>query len=84
MSQVGAGTDHHPPKAASDLIASLREHGYPVRTQTSLVRNSSAVKVCLNIEAIRESDHDVEDPGSVDQFWFPEEDIIVLDLGGGK
>jgi len=35
-------------------------------------------------QAIRESAHDLEEPGEVDQIWFPDEGMLVIDLNGGQ
>lgn len=69
---------------ASELVEQLRADGSPRKTTTSITRNHRSFQTTLMKRAMRESEQSLEDPGQVDQIWFSDEGMLVLDLNGGK
>ncbi len=67
---------------ASELVDRLREEGSPRKTTTSITRNHRSYQTTLMKRAIRESDQSLEEPGEVDQIWFADEGMLVLNLNG--
>lgn len=67
------------PHAMRKKINELRDG--PVRGRYSLTRvgNRDALRVLLMQEAW-EGTRDPENPGKVDQYYFDDEDIVVIDL----
>jgi len=55
-----------------------------IRKRTSLRLNSGgSIRTSIYKDACRAAGIDFDDPGEVDQWWFPEQNVIVLDLDGG-
>ena len=65
---------------AADLVQALKPEGSPRTTRTSLTRNNQSVQTVLMKKAIEEAGRDFENPGRVQQYWFKEEGMLVLDL----
>jgi hypothetical protein len=55
-----------------------------IRKRTSLIPNQSgtsiSIRVTLPHDALAAAGVDPDDPGEIDQWWFPEDDILVFDL----
>jgi len=67
-------------ETASQLIQELRPDGAPVRRQSNLIRNNQSFQMTLMKRAVVESERSLEDPGQVDQYYFEDEDMVVIDL----
>lgn len=67
-------------ETAKRLIDDIRADGYPRRETYSLLPMDGAVRLAVMADAVREAGHDIDDPGSVEQYWFESKDMIVIDL----
>jgi hypothetical protein len=63
-----------------DEVRRLRDGGAPNSTTRSLTPNSGSVQTTVNKDAVAAAGHDPDDPGHADEHWFPEWDVIVIDL----
>jgi len=61
----------------------IRDGGEPDSTVRSLTPNSGSVQTTVDKEAVRAAGHDPAAPGAVQQHWFRDMDIIVIDLREG-
>ncbi|RLM53183.1 hypothetical protein DVK02_14940 [Halobellus sp. Atlit-31R] len=48
----------------------------------SLIDQNGTVRGTLDKESLRHAGVDTEDPGSVDWYYFTDEQLLVFDLGG--
>lgn len=67
---------------ASDLVRELSSNEGPRTTKSSLTLNGYSVQTVLMKEAILESVHDLDNLGDVEQHWFSEHGMLVIDLSG--
>lgn len=58
-----------------DLIS-----GGPNPQTSSLVRQHESFTTTLLKQACQEAGHSLDDPGSVDQYWFRDQQMLVIDL----
>jgi len=68
---------------APEIERQLRQmgDGGPRRRTSSLIpQGRNGLTVYLMKEALENADVDRDDPGEVDQWYFPDEGLIVLDL----
>lgn len=54
----------------------------PRRSTRSLTNYSGILAVSIMREAIEDSQHTYDDPGDVEQWYYPDEGLVVIDLGG--
>lgn len=66
--------------AARDRISELQGDGYPTRKTSKLTPNSGSFHLTVMRRAVVESGRNVDDPGEVDQYFFEEEGMVVIDL----
>jgi hypothetical protein len=67
-----------------DEVRRLRDGGLPESTTRALTPNSGSVQTTLDKEAVRSAGHDPTDPDTVEQHWFEDWDVVVIDLRGGE
>lgn len=56
--------------------------GEPWRVDGSLTRNNESVQTVLDKKALVDAGVDVLDPGGYSGWYFPDEQVMLLDLGG--
>ena len=67
-----------------DAAVKSMGHSDGIRKQATLRLNSSgSFRLSIYKDACVAADIDLDDPGKIDQWWFPDKNVIVLDLGGG-
>lgn len=66
----------------SSLISQIQGGG-PRRTTNQLIHNNGSLQVTVQSEAWRAAGFSRDDPPEVDQYWFPNEGLVVIDLEGG-
>lgn len=74
------------PKPGADEVQSLTDGG-PRGQQYSLTASSSGhgngwgtFRIVLHPEACRDAGHTLDNPGTVEQYYFSDENMLVLDL----
>jgi hypothetical protein len=68
---------------APDIESELRHmgDGGPRKSSRSLVpQGEGALVVSIMKEAWQEAGHEVDDPGDVDQWYYPDKDVVLIDL----
>ena len=71
-----------PPPRVRDAIQEMRE-SQPRSKTMSLNRVRRSLTITLMKDAWRETEHSLEDPGHAEEWWFPEKDVLVIDLNPG-
>jgi hypothetical protein len=71
-----------PPPRVRDAIEEMGE-ARPYSETMSLNRVRRSLTITLMKDAWRDTDHTLESPGEVEQWWFPEKGIVAIDLDGG-
>lgn len=57
--------------------------GQPRRDERTLIRQGrSALTVTLMKRAWEDSGHDLDDPGEIVQWYYPEDGVVLIDLEG--
>lgn len=65
---------------ARDQIEDLRPDGQPIRTTSKLTRNNGSFHMRLMKRAVDESGREPENPGEIDQYYYEDEELVVIDL----
>lgn len=64
------------------VIDELRPNMRVKHQEMSLVRQNGCVQVTLMAQARRDADIDVHDPGNIDEYYYADHGIVILDLEG--
>lgn len=72
------------PSEAERLVSELRSEQTPRRKTTKLTPSNKSFQTTLMKQAIIKSGRDLNDPGTVEQFFFEGESMLVIDLSGGE
>jgi len=65
---------------AADLIRDLRGNNQPVQQTTTLTFSAGSFTTTVMKEACDEAGRTPDDPGEVPQYFFEEEEMLVIDL----
>lgn len=68
------------PEKANDLIRELRPDETPEMVSTKLSRSNESFQTTLMKSAVTKSGRSLDSPGEVDQFFFEDEQMLVIDL----
>jgi hypothetical protein len=66
--------------SVSDVINQLDLHGIPVKDEFGLHRNRNSLRVTLMKDAWQAAGRSLESPGSVQQYWFENRDMLLIDF----
>ena len=66
--------------AARDRISELQSDGFPTKKTSKLTPNSGSFTLRIMKRAVIESERNEDDPGEVDQYFFEDDGIVVIDL----
>lgn len=64
----------------TDVVAELDLDGVPVKDSFSLITQQQSLTVTVMKDAWEEQDRSLDEPGSVDQYWFEGTGLVLLDL----
>jgi hypothetical protein len=70
------------PERVETAIQRMRDVPLARREEYSLQSpgGGEQVRSAIQIDAIRDAGRDPEDPGSADQWWFRDLDLVIIDL----
>lgn len=67
------------PANGSEIRQRLSDGG-PRHQETSLIRNRNSLQAILMQQAWKDAGESLDNPGTIDQWYFPDEEIVVFDL----
>jgi len=70
------------PAAFEQILDKNRSTGMPVRREMTLSKNRYSLYVTIMKEAWEDAGIDPDEPGAVDQYYYPDEGVVVLDMAG--
>lgn len=65
---------------AADLIRELRSDDQPEHQRTTLTFSAGSFTTTVMSQAVKKSGRDPDDPGKVSQYFYEDEQMVVIDL----
>lgn len=64
----------------TDVVSQLDLNGVPVRDEFSLIPQQQSLTVTVMKDAWKEQGRTLDEPGTVDEYWFEGLGIVLLDF----
>jgi len=68
----------------STLVEELQSTNSPQKRRTSLISGAGSFNVTLMKCAVDDAGRSPDQPGNVDQYWFEDEQMVVIDLSNDE
>lgn len=68
----------------TDLMTELDLEGVPIKDEFSLIHQKGSLTVSVMSDAWKEQGRTVDDPGTVDQYWFEGTGLVLLDFNNDE
>jgi len=67
-------------RTAKQLADQVRADGQPRKEEYALYDNNGGVRTPVLKDAVRAAGRDPRSPGRAEQYWFEDQDMLVIDL----
>jgi len=65
-------------------ISRLHPEDLPEKRRTKLSASNQSYQLTLMKRAVVDAGRDIDDPGTVEQIWYEDEQLVVIDLSNDE